>query len=786
MADHLPLPVGRPLSSRRRPPVPSERPPVARPAHAAQLRDQLEQAAPVAGESDVDIAELDARVVLKIKGTSRLNVGPFRGLKLTALGEGQGWTYAVLSTRESRSLLADILAEYGESDATEQIDWEHPQTWAALLDTIEDISLYGREDRYDRELDQLTFDDVELVDVVLWPSDTETAANERIAGIVEVIETANARNRSVRVVAMDPRPQTTVVRVAADRHLLDELLDEPWAERVRPPLRPHVTIADLLNAPASVPTEQPSGAAIGVIDGIAVTANPLLTSTVVDSKEFPSGHVFGSPDEHGTKVAAAAAWGDLDFLVRRGMRAPEPHPVVNGRILDLRNGQLTVVGQAHVTIAEAVQWLVANHQVRVVNLSINRGEPADGLLPSELTTTLDELARELDIVIVVSAGNRTSPPEGGWLTKYPHYLIDDEAAVAEPGDAAIAVTVGAIAKRNRPGGHQPRSLIAIAAPGGPSPFTRSGPTRGHTTAGTLKPEFCHHGGNWAHDHQLDALNGQDPGISVVTAIPPRGNRFVGVDNGTSFAAPAVAHEVARIATRYPDASANLLRALLALSARQPLNTQLDGIDLLRTSAYGQPQADRILESGGPVAVLTIEATIQTNSVVIHPVPIPYEFAEGASRRLFRVALAFDPPVRRSRREYLAGTMTVELVRGLDESDVARRYQMQPSLRAAEADPNVHRFDLPDGRRRPNMRPTKSRLASNTLIRRDFDYSPWDPDDEHYFLIVTHNLSPWTPRQKREYGSQRYALAVYLADEQRTNLDLHNLVRAQLRARLRVR
>jgi hypothetical protein len=749
------------------------------------LSSQLDHVTAIS-ENELDLEELDARLVLKLQGATRLQSGPLNGLNLTVLGEGGGWTYAVLSTRESRTLLAALIDEYGQTEQDTAAGWDHPETWAQLLDNVEWISLYGRDDRYDRELERLTFEQLEALDVVLWPSPTPEAARERISEIEDLVQAAAERSRSIRVIATDPRPQTTVVRINADRELLETLLAVAWVERIRPPLRPEVTQADVFSATVPVPLPDPQGAAIGVVDGIPVTANPLLNGAIRDMKPFPANHVFGGPDTHGTPVTAVAVWGDLDFLVRPGRPTPDPHPVVNARVLDQDHNGLFVAGQAHVTIAEAMRWLVSEHDVRVINLSINRNVPADGLLVSELTATLDELIRELDVVVVVSTGNRQQTPTNGWLTGYPDYLIDDDAGIADPGDAALAVTVGALAKRDVPGGRQAQSLVAIAPAGAPSPFTRSGPTRGHTSAGTLKPEFTHHGGNWAHDHQLGNLQLHDPGIAVITAIPPTGTRFIGADNGTSFAAPAVAREVARIATRHPSASANQLRALLALSARHPATSRLNGIDPLRISAYGVPNADRILESGGPTAILTIDTEMNTNSVVIHPLPIPYQFAEGTSRRLFRVALAFDPPVRRSRREYIAGNMTVELVRGLDENVVARHYQLQPTTAQAEANPQLQRLSLPTGNRRPSLHPGPTRLASNTLIRRDFDGGSWDPDDEHYFLVVTHNHSPWTQKQRNEYSRQRYALAVQLTEEGRTDLDLHNLVRAELRTRVRLR
>ena len=274
---------------------------------AAELSSQLDSIVAVA-EAEPDVEELDTRLVLKLQGATRLQSGPLNGLNLTVLGEGRGWTYAVLSTRESRNLLATLIAEYGQTEQDTAADWDHPQTWAALLDNIEGVSVYGRYDRYDRELDRLTFDRLEPLDVLLWPSPTLEAAQERISEIEDLVRAATEENPSIRVVATDPRPQTTVVRINADRVLLEGLLAAAWVERVRPPLRPEVTQADVLGARMPVPMPEPRGAAVGVIDGLPVTANPLLTGAVTDVKPFPVDHVFGGPDAHGTSVTATAVW----------------------------------------------------------------------------------------------------------------------------------------------------------------------------------------------------------------------------------------------------------------------------------------------------------------------------------------------------------------------------------------------------------------------------------------------------------------------------------------------
>ena len=87
-----------------------------------------------------------------------------------------------------------------------------------------------------------------------------------------------------------------------------------------------------------------------------------------------------------------------------------------------------------------------------------------------------------------------------------------------------------------------------------------------------------------------------------------------------------------------------------------------------------------------------------------------------------------------------------------------------------------------------MKPGVQRLESNTLIKREYVHGTWDPDDEHYFLVVTHNQSAWTSAQRKGYQSQTYAIAVQLLDEERTGLNLHALVvaQAQLQARTSTR
>lgn len=797
MADHLRLPSPHLLDSRRRASrFDPNRGPVEpdRPGHARTLAGVLEGLglphpgldggiiAPV-GEAE----EADSRIVLVFEGRAALADGPFRRWSMRPLAEGAGNTYMVMTDLESRRAFAELVSLYGGNED----DWDKVEAWRQQLDAIKGVHVYGREERASSDLDELTFAVPEIIDVLLWPSTLELPTRRQAAAIARVDElrglvaAAAERNGMIRVATFDERPETTTVRVVADRVLLEAILEHPWVERVRPPVRPHITHPDLWSAQVPEESPSPAGSPVGVIDDL-VTRNALLEGVISGSAAFPQGYTFGPHSAHGTQVAGVAAYGDLRPLVTAAAGLPDPHPVFAARIMqqDPQDAsRAIVVDLLHEQLERALRWLHDNG-VRIAVCSINTDIADSRPLPSESTATLDHLARELDMVIVVSAGNVRDVDihPAHWRTDYPAYLDDPRAGIAEPGAAALAITVGAMAKYDAPGSRGAINQIAIAPAGGPSPFTRVGPTRGRTAEGTLKPEFAAHGGNYAWDSMIGRV-GRDPAMGVITLAPAgaAGGQLLSVVDGTSFAAPYVAHELATIATRYPGASANLLRALAALSA-SPSATRAPALTSGVTSAYGEPRAEAVLESGSHRLILTFEGTMPINSTIIHEIPVPTQFATGQFAQRLAVALAFDPPVRRSRRAYAAGDMTFDAVRNLPLDRVREIYQRQPTTAEALETPDRVRIELPSDRTRPPMQPGSQAFASNTMIRRTLSRG-WDADDEGYYLVVTHSARAWAVRKDMP-EQQSYALAVQLTMHESARVDLYALVQAQLRARIR--
>jgi hypothetical protein len=178
--------------------------------------------------------------------------------------------------------------------------------------------------------------------------------------------------------------------------------------------------------------------------------------------------------------------------------------------------------------------------------------------------------------------------------------------------------------------------------------------------------------------------------------------------------------------------------------------------------------------------MLFDGDMGVDTVVIHPIPMPEPFTQGRrAERTIKVALAFDPPVRRRRREYLAGTMQLDLYRSIDIDDLADIVSRQD---VADQRPPIR-----DRRRVSHLKPGPDSFRSSTLQVRTWQARQLDPNDgETYFLAVTHKTQTWA--RNADYERQKYAIAVTVADEARTDINLYALIseRLELPAQVRVR
>lgn len=486
-----------------------------------------------------------------------------------------------------------------------------------------------------------------------------------------------------------------------------------------------------------------------------------------------------SPDDgdpwHGTSVAGIALYGDIEGAIEAGEFSPTLF-LLSGRVFNHDGDDQTEFVEN--AVERAVRDLHTEFGCRVFNLSygdLNKIYTGGHL--RGLAYTLDRLARELGVLFVVSTGNLAEDRlPGDPIGSFPGYLLDESARLVDPATALNAVTVGGIARHEATRGAQqhPDTIEdrPIARTGHPFPLTRSGPSIG----GAIKPDFVEHAGNLA----VMRLTGRTvrKGLGVVTTNGGFASGHVFREEvGTSFAAPAVAHRAAKLLLRVPEASNNLLRALLGAHAYWPeasvplLNPDDNAngrTNLARLMGYGCINDSALEQSLDNVVSLICEEQIGNDRCQFYAVPIPDELWNGGRRvREVTVALAYSPAVRTTRLDYRMTRLKFSLVVANDLETVAAAFKRDRDQGISER--NTNRWLSGEARQAGTLQ------VSRWLFQQR-------PTGQMY-VVVTRQDAAWsTVRDEPE----PYALCVSIADRSNAESRLYAHVQAVLKARLEQR
>lgn len=323
----------------------------------------------------------------------------------------------------------------------------------------------------------------------------------------------------------------------------------------------------------------------GVLDSGVFSGNPLLSPIIVAEEDFDLiEETTADQNGHGTGVAGIVAYGDFhDFDKTNRIFKPLVR-ICNGKVMHnvkTDSGDETAFEETkrpEQIIDEAIRHFHSNHNCRIFNLSCgNIYATYNGGRQMAWASLMDELSRELDVVIIISSGNVPIPSIADFsdrddlMNKTRDQLLSDEHRLIDPATSALGVTVGSITRYEEP--ENPSSImtvpLSVGKKGYPSAFTRTG----EGVNGAIKPEFVDYGGNLT----IRQLGSTDVrwGINRALNEPTLNNSIDRVFKGwqgTSFAAPHATHIAARLQRALytqlgAEPSANLIRALLASSAK---------------------------------------------------------------------------------------------------------------------------------------------------------------------------------------------------------------------------
>ena len=493
-----------------------------------------------------------------------------------------------------------------------------------------------------------------------------------------------------------------LLRIKMNKSILQEILELKEVCRVDRPPRPKIRYKMLsvdledLDIKGSPPE---NATAIAVIDSGVLSNHPLLKNAIGDEiavsllssdrikKDKPQDDVG-----HGTKVAGIALYGDIKKCINERTFKPEIW-ILSAKVMyknDMGEAEYNPEELLEHQLERAIRYFVKKYpNCKIINLSL--GDTYKKMFGNKrqfsLATLIDELARELDVIFVISTGNLFlyTFERNYYLDNYPSYLIEEreDVKIIDPAPAAYAITVGAVSPDVTGAYEQTKIVLSPVKKDYPSPFTRVGP--GYKKM--IKPELIEEGGSLIFRSSIsDSSNDLEGKLIVLNPQWIEEGRLFTIDYGTSFSAPKVSYFLAKLFNQFPKKSPNLIKALLLSSAEIPSDrpellqeidfsssdTQL--MDLLKIYGYGKPNLKIASMSNNNDVLLVAENVIKPDDIHLYYFYLPENFITTQGKREISVTLTYNPPVNRNRIDYLGIGMEFHLFRNSEIDEVIKEYK----------------------------------------------------------------------------------------------------------------
>ncbi len=719
-------------------------------SHGAKIRSEV-QSVLEEHKAKPTIGDINPALILKVETSANISEEEWAKVGLTVLANEPGQTLILFADDVELKAFQEKVTAYNGDKPENQKN----QPYAALIEAIEAVRSINATDRIGPVLRQEGYDTpdnipepVESYDVELWPV-SDFTADLFIHRVTTVLS-----QQGGTLVSSYRGKSALLMRVQASGPCIRSLLELPEVATIdRPPTPdwPELPAGEIeLGDVPEVVAANDDALTIGVIDSGLTSAHPLIAGSLVTAFGEPT--ALGDSDEkgHGTPVSGIAIYGDIRQRLSEAPFQPK-FRIASARVVNAE-GRFDDEELVPTQMENSIRRLHDEFGCRVINISLGDIKRPVDAKPSAWASTLDSLARELDILIVVSAGNAS----GGYLASlgdgivasYPDFLLNDANRILEPSSAVNVLTVGSIAHSNGLSAIDADNVgvRSIAQTYQPSPFTRAGPGANKV----LKPDLVDFGGTAIFDGPTQRLQSGSRRASagILSTHHEYLQQLLKYHSGTSFAAPLVSYKAAMLFENFPDASANLIRALLALSAEHP-DSAIDclGNDddaIYNLLGYGLPDVARALESEDNRVIMFAEDTLAADKFAVYEVPVPDIFQTKGPRQI-KVALSFDPPVKHTRLDYTGLRMGFHLIRGANvnevfdafrkwEADEGKAFRIRDTLKC-DLKPGAQRRERGTLQCATFTMTTNSRRYGDSYFLAVRCESGWSSDDQRFGLAV---------------------------------------------------
>lgn len=734
--------------------------------HAVNLIENLD-ATKIASESAIH--GYDERKLLTIQLTDKIQPEEVR----RAVDNVE-----IVSQEHDRLILAFASTQQLDSFRSRLRDFSNGQhiTYKHIILSLSAIDTWTAIDRMGWSLREKGFPNQKtmLLDVTLWPLDKLPEARKMQGSFEQWI-----KDNDGAIVDAVKQSYLILYRIRCSMQLAEQCLLYRDVRRVDLPpeigLEQHVVFTGVQDLDA-IPEPPRGSPGIAVLDSGVVSGHPVLAPAMGDSQSFLPGRSPSDSNGHGTFVCGIALYDDVAASIQSGKFIPKLR-LFSGRVFDENNeGDPKLIENQ---VEEAVKYFTRRYGCKVFNFSYgDQNRPYTGGHLSGLSVTLDVLSREHGILFVVPTGNRIYDPmrTSDLPSESPEFFTTDEAGLIDPSPALNVLTVGSIARYDKPqtATHTLDVRPAVRS-SQPSPFTRHGPSINEA----IKPDLIDFGGNLLVDCVTKkAYKGGLGELSVSHKIAQ--SRAFATDVGTSFSAPRVAHASALALAEIPAASVDLLRALLVAHARipKPCMELLEGFSntsLRSIVGYGIVDRTALYRSLDDCVTIWIEDEIKDQTHHLYSIPIPEEFWSLPKRsRELTVSLAYRPSVRSTRIDYREEKIDFKLIQSDSIDHVIRslssRQKKEDALRERTSGRSISHRDRSRGT--VQVSTWTFRQPSSTVQQQKF------------YVVVTRRDPTWFQQQGRR--RLPYALVTTLSDRDAETSRLYMKVKAELQSRVRAR
>lgn len=416
--------------------------------HSQRLSHELDTAVAVQQRrrrADV----IDPALILRVQMSGPLLEEEWNKVGLVLLSSDEDRSLVLFSSSDELTAFRRKLASFGEGPPAGQIN----PSFANFIANIESIAEITPRDRIGmraREAGLTEVDDFSpgvsyLIDIELWDLGPRDLRERKVNDIVQYAEAREAEELDRHI-----GPNLTLLRLRSDGGLVRTLLGiEEIAEIDFPPEPDLSTVERIDLTLAELPELEPLGdeaPLIGIIDS-GINDHPLIEDIMVGAIAVPDS--LGTADDHGhgTFVGGVATFGDLRAQLGTDRLARQAR-LCSAKVID-KTGSFPKGRLIPRLMREAITRLNAEFGCRIFVIALgDRTKVVEGGKVGPWAQTLDELVRELDLIIVVAAGNRK--PRGGVrveeaVTEYPAYLMEVANRLCEPAGGMNIISVGAIA-----------------------------------------------------------------------------------------------------------------------------------------------------------------------------------------------------------------------------------------------------------------------------------------------------------------------------------------------------